>query len=864
MSTNKILNCFYQKCALSLFLTMIFLLAFHTPPEVSAETNTIDIETYAENMQPGWNLGNSFDAVGTDETAWGNPPVTQDLIKKIADEGYKSIRIPVTFDQRMAEGPDYTIDDDYLNRVDQTVQWALDEGLYVMINIHHDSWIWLEGGMATDHDNSLARYEAIWTQLSAHFKDYSTNLMFESINEPRFQASEEQSQVYLDELNTSFYNIVRESGGKNDSRPLVLPTLDTGSEAHKINPLYDYIKELNDPNILATVHYYGFWPFSVNIAGYTTFEEDTKNDIIQTFDRVHDTFSANGIPVVIGEYGLLGFDTSTDVIQQGEKLKFFEFMLHYAQEKDLVHILWDNGQHLGRTSLEWSDKALIEMLKTSWEVRSATASSNEVYLKKNAEIEDQVLTLNLHGNTFEALLHEGQALTEGEDYQLNGNELILKAGLLESLTGTNDFGTQATLTASFNQGMDWDIEVKTYDTPVLDASEGNASNFVIPTTFNGDRLATMEAVYPSGEAAGPQNWTTYKEFGYTFTPNYQDNEITLRENFFNEVNDGEVELTFHFWSGAEITYTITKSANSITGVPLAEEENETEDQNGNETPDDENEEENDPDKEDEAGKDKEDEKDKEESKDENKNENDAKTEDKNEEQITQKSKVTVQPSVTNNIAKILNADLAEVKNGGTLLVDLKKAENVDLVTLSLTEEQIHRLIDQDVQLSIMHGGFQMDVPASTFSKANGDAEIRLEKLEAVADGLSDVYDLTIVQGETVIEEFMEPITLSFVVDSTKEFDVERLGVYVKNEEADEWELVGGTYEDGKVIASADHFSAFVVLEEAKQVSSAADKAGALLPETATSMFNWLALSGVFFLIGGGLFLRQRWLVKNRV
>ncbi|WP_266095263.1 glycoside hydrolase family 5 protein [Gracilibacillus oryzae] len=122
------------------FSLAILFLSIHSLT-IFAEENTteeIDMEKYAESMQPGWNLGNTYDAVGEDETAWGNPYVTKELIEKIAADGFKSIRIPITFDQRMESSGDYQIDQDYLERIDQTVQWALEEDLYVMINVHHD------------------------------------------------------------------------------------------------------------------------------------------------------------------------------------------------------------------------------------------------------------------------------------------------------------------------------------------------------------------------------------------------------------------------------------------------------------------------------------------------------------------------------------------------------------------------------------------------------------------------------------------------------------------------------------------------------------------------------------------------------
>lgn len=536
------------------------------------ENADFDIQTYVDNMQPGWNLGNTFDAVGTDETAWGNPRVTKEFIKQIAAQGYKSIRIPVTFDGRMGEGPDFTIDANFLNRVDQVVKWSLEEDLYVMINIHHDSWIWVAEGMEGSQEETLARYNSIWTQLANHFKNHSIELMFESINEPQFGDSESKNyEGYLKELNTSFYHIVRESGGNNDRRPLVLPTLNTGSEPEKLDALYDTIIELNDRNLISTVHYYGFWPFSVNIAGNTRFEEVAKNDITETFDRVHNKFVENGIPVIIGEYGLLGFDTDLNAVQQGEKLKFFEYMTYYAQKKQLTHMLWDNGQHFGRKSFKWSDQELYNMMKSSWEMRSATAESDFIYLKKDVEIQDMKINLDLNGNQLDSLNWNDKELTYGRDYELNGNVLIIKASLLAEQISSGQLGANAVVTAKFNKGVDWFIKVITYEQPSLQNTEGTTSDFAIPTLFNGDHLATMEAVYKNGDFAGPQNWTSYKEFAYTFSPAYEKNEIILKETFFKELNDGEVKLTFHFWSGEVLTYTIIKDGGNIVGISAVEE-----------------------------------------------------------------------------------------------------------------------------------------------------------------------------------------------------------------------------------------------------------------------------------------------------
>lgn len=568
-----------KKSFLSLAFTTLLLLALITPGVSAASADqaakakpaTTAMQSYVDAMQPGWNLGNTLDATGADETSWGNPKVTQELIKKIADQGYKSIRIPVTWDVHIGAAPNYTIEAAYLARVQQVVDWALDEKLYVMINLHHDSWLWISG-MEKKHDEVLARYNAAWTQIAAKFKNYPDKLMFESVNEPRFTdggtTDEAKATQMLTELNKSFHSIVRSSGGKNAERPLVLPSLESSPTQERMDVLYQTITGLKDPNMIATVHYYGFWPFSVNIAGYTKFDADTQNDIIQTFDKVHATFTAKGIPVIVGEYGLLGFDKNTGTIEQGEKLKFFEFLAYYLKEKRITSMLWDNGQHFGRTTYKWSDPQLFTMMKNSWSTRSATAESDLIYLKKGNAVKDFTVSLNLNGNKLTSLSTTGGKLKKGTDYTLNGDKLTLKAAKLKSLTSSGKLGVNAVLTAGFNKGADWTFNLIVSSTPVLSGTQGTTASFKIPTNFNGDVLATMEAVYASGGNAGPQNWTSYKEFAYTFSPSYNTGEISLQENFFKEVNDGEVILKFHFWSGEIVSYKITKSGTAVTGVAL--------------------------------------------------------------------------------------------------------------------------------------------------------------------------------------------------------------------------------------------------------------------------------------------------------
>ncbi|MBX7268112.1 cellulase family glycosylhydrolase [Micromonospora sp. Llam7] len=538
-----------------------------TPPPTSPPPAG-DPMAYVAAMQPGWNLGNTFDAVGADETAWGNPRVTQAQLDAVRAQGFKSIRIPVTWSNHHGPAPSYTIDAAWLNRVKEVVGWALDDGFYVMINIHHDSWQWIHE-MPTNRTTVLNRYHALWTQIAAAFRDASPKLHFESVNEPQFANSsgDAQNAQLLNELNTSFHRIVRASGGNNATRMLVLPTLHTSSEQARIDELAATLGQLGDRNLIATVHFYGYWPFSVNVAGGTRFDPVTQQDLTDAFDRVHNAFVARGIPVVIGEYGLLGFDRHTGTIQQGEKLKFFEFLGHYARTKRITTQLWDNGQHFDRTTFGWRDAELFAQIRSSWTTRSGTASADQVYVPRSGSVTAKSLTLNLNGTTFAGLRQGDTDLSQGTDYTVSGSQLTITASALTRLVGSRAYGVDATLHARFSAGVPWRIDVITYDTPVLSSATGSTGSFAIPAQFRGDQLATMEARYADGSNAGPHDWTSYKEFDVAFSPDYAGNRIALTDTFFGEVRDGSpVTLTFHFWSGAQVTYRVTKSGSNVTGV----------------------------------------------------------------------------------------------------------------------------------------------------------------------------------------------------------------------------------------------------------------------------------------------------------
>ena len=519
-------------------------------------------------MQPGWGLGNSLDATPT-ETSWGNPAVTKATFDSVRALGYNSVRIPVTWYPHLGAGPDYTVDPTFMARVKQVVDWALSDNMYVILNVHHDSWDWI-ANMTTDPTGVLAEYNALWQQIATQFQGESNKLVLESVNEPSFNGSpsDSQSAQMLNQLNTAFFNDVRESGGGNATRLLLLPTLGDTPTQPLMDNLYTTIQSLHDPNLIASFHYYGYWPFAVNIANETTFDTASQQDMINDFTLAHNEFVAKGVPVYAGEVGLLNYDyTRPGIIERGETLKYFEALGYQARTNGITTNLWDAGSFVNRNTLQLRDPGLFTQIQSSWTTRSGTASSDMILVPKSSAITDQTLTLNLNGTTFQGLYQGTTALTSGSDYAVAGSQLTVKAAALTRLLGSRAYGTDATLQARFSQGVPWQINLISYDTATLSNTNGTTSSFAIPTQFHGDVVATMEAKYADGSAAGTANWTTYQEYWSDFIPDYTNNAIDLTSDFFNALTDeSRVTLTFHFWSGRTVTYYVTKSGSSVTGT----------------------------------------------------------------------------------------------------------------------------------------------------------------------------------------------------------------------------------------------------------------------------------------------------------
>lgn len=538
---------------------------------------------YVKALGAGWNLGNSFDGVNTAldeedllETAWGNPVVVRELIQAVKAKGYDSIRMPMTLYRRFDEN-NYKIDETWLARYKEVVDWAVEEGLYVMVNIHHDSWLWLSSWDGNKESVEYVKFKALWEQVADYFKDAPEQVFFETINEPTFEATGSISaQDKLDAVNQAAYDAIRNSGGNNDTRMIVIPTLNTNHEDAKSTATYNFIESLDDENIIATVHYYSEWVYSANL-GKTGFDEvlwdpnyTPRVSADQFFEQLEKSFLSKGIGVIVGEYGLLGYDSASQVNQAGEELKYYEYMNQKANEYDVCLIFWDNGSGIDRTSgnYHWKKPLVGAMLETSMTERSAYATGLDRFFFTEEATEDIQIPLTLNGATFTGIT----GLTEGVDYtydEASATVTIKKEFINKKFAETDGYGTFADLEMTFSQGTAWHEYLIYEAAPVMKEATGTTDSFDIPVEFNASEVRRATAFMSSGRVGPNSSWWEYLQYSGSYMPNYENGTIEILKAFFDDptVKDGEITFAFEMYDGTTVKYVLTKDGNQVTGKP---------------------------------------------------------------------------------------------------------------------------------------------------------------------------------------------------------------------------------------------------------------------------------------------------------
>lgn len=352
---------------------------------IAASVTTMQAQSFetaqeaVTNMGVGWNLGNTLEAHAKkpnpdidsywgqegleSENDWGQPNTKPEVFKMMKEAGFGAIRIPVTWYNHMDK--DGNVNAEWMARVKQVVDYALAEGLYCIINVHHDtgadeagthvSWIKAEGA---NYEKNKSKFEKLWLQIATEFKDYDQKLLFESYNEMLDKYSSwnyatsnksggynetEAMDAYkaINDYAQSFVNVVRGTEGNNGVRNLVVNTYGAccggkwGSNELPMGP----IREMKLPDDVTSNHlifqihsYPGLKPN--NLAAI-------KTQVTTMMSDLKTILAAKGAPVIVGEWGTL--DDDSDVNYNNNKTNYLDFCKHFvteAKNNDIITFYW--------------------------------------------------------------------------------------------------------------------------------------------------------------------------------------------------------------------------------------------------------------------------------------------------------------------------------------------------------------------------------------------------------------------------------------------------------------------------------------------------------------------------------------------
>ena len=313
----------------------------------------------AQEMAPGWNLGNSLEAIGG-ETNWGNAAATQGMLSAVKAAGYNSVRIPMSWKQ-YANSSD-NIRSDWMARVTEVVNYARNAGLYAVINIHWDGG-WMQPNYATQA-MANARIQKFWTQIANNFKNYDDHLLFAGLNEVMvdgdYGTPTNEYTTVQNGFNQVFVNAVRTTGGNNATRHLVVQAFNTN-----VDWAMNYFTVPSDSaanRLMLEIHYYDPYDFTLNtgndniwqwgsIATSASNTETWANEsyVDSKFDQLNQRFiSGMGMPVIMGEYAAM----SRLSVDSSQKYRTYwdQYITRSARQRGVVPMYWDDGYSSNHSS----------------------------------------------------------------------------------------------------------------------------------------------------------------------------------------------------------------------------------------------------------------------------------------------------------------------------------------------------------------------------------------------------------------------------------------------------------------------------------------------------------------------------------
>lgn len=425
------------------------------------------------NIVFGWNLGNTFDSYnGTafgagnlaSETSWGNPATTEALFDLLKENGINAVRIPVTWFNHMDS--EYVIDEAWMNRVQEVVDYAVDRDMYVIINVHHDTGVngWLKAS-DTDLDKKKEIFTKIWVQVSDRFRDYDETLMFEGFNEILNDKNDwtnpgQRAVEITNELNRIFVDTVRASGGNNASRILICNTYCAGA-AHAMIDGFELPQDSVEGRLAVEAHVYA--PYSFTASEFPDVKTWSKYDIYENLKALKERFVDNGIPVIIGEFGCV------DKGNEEARVSWAQYFVETAEKAGLKCFWWDNGVEF----VIFSRKTLKLVQPNILGVIMAAIEGTDFMPDYGNEEADDNLCANV--DRWSGWIDTANGAVATQDYLENGIRINVEA------SGNQDWYIQGSYTnLTLEKGQDYQVEFDysaTEDIPIQYLFQKNNGNY---------------------------------------------------------------------------------------------------------------------------------------------------------------------------------------------------------------------------------------------------------------------------------------------------------------------------------------------------------------------------------------------------
>lgn len=333
----------------------------------------------AEKMGAGWNYGNTLEAnmEGTpDETVWGNPRASQAMVDAVAEAGFRTVRIPISFLSKINDSCGYKIDDEWLERIAEVVDYCYNKELFVIINIHGDGYHTIKGGWLLCNGSDQAyikeKYAAVWRQIAERFADYDEHLIFESMNEVFdgiYHTPVAEYYENINDYNQIFVDTVRSSGGKNSHRWLMAAGWNTDINytcgGYGFRFPEDRYNSPENGRLILSVHCYDPWDYCGEEKNTVFLWGEKGQEIVELgsadpqykagwgeekhitaqFRMLKERYVDKGIPVIIGEYGCIDRSDETGIPERiTENRAYYDgFIAGTAAQNGLVPVYWDNG-----------------------------------------------------------------------------------------------------------------------------------------------------------------------------------------------------------------------------------------------------------------------------------------------------------------------------------------------------------------------------------------------------------------------------------------------------------------------------------------------------------------------------------------